>query len=141
METAIWFMLVISALCFLMTSVAMYGHYQTKLEAAELEHEITVDQIGEYYLASVKAGDPCGGDYNFNRNSGIMLEMDKKLGGVIDAGEYGGGKYHYALKDNVLMVWRAGDTNRNIVLYVDASLAANNELVVSAWRYSEPAAE
>ena len=130
METAIWFMLVISALCFLMTSVAMYGHYQTKLEATEMEREITLDQIGEYYLASVKVGKPCNELYNFQQHSAIPN------GGYC---KVGGGQYCYSLTGNVLRVWRdKGDGT--ILLYVDASLN-DKELVVSAWRYSDPAAE
>jgi hypothetical protein len=127
METAIWFMLLISALCFLMTSVAIYGHYQTEFEATELEREITLDQIGGYYLSSIKAGIPCSDQYKFQQHSSIPN------GGYC---KVGGGQYCYSLTGSVLTVWRdKGD--RTTVLYVDASLNGN-ELVVSAWRYSEP---
>jgi hypothetical protein len=126
METAIWFMLLISALCFLMTSVAIYGHYQTKFEQSELWQEALIDQIGEDYLASIKAGKACDSAYGFQADSHIT-----------NGGYYGGGQYCYSLQDNVFRVWRAGDRNKKIILYVESS-ESNGEIVVNAWRYSEP---
>ena len=128
METAIWFMLVISALCFLMTNVAMFGHYQTKFEAEELWHEALIDQIGEDYLASVKAGKECDSAYGFQPDSHIT-----------NGGYYGGGQYCYSLNGNVFRVWRAGDRNKTVILYIE-SVESDGKITVTAWRYSEPAA-
>ena len=127
METAILFILLIGALCFLMTCVAMTGFYQTRLDGVELQREMTVDQIGDNYLASLKAKDTCGVDYGFQSDSGIP-----------NGGYYGGGQYCYSVTDGVLRVWHAKDLDEKTVLYVKASLGENDELIVSAWRYSEP---
>ena len=119
METAIWFILVISALCFLMTSVAMLGHYQTRLEAEELKRELQINQIGEYYIQSIKAGTV----KNYFRD-----------------GNYGdGGGYRYSIENNELRVWRTRG-NGDTILYVKAEFQENEQrtkdVKILSWKYA-----
>ena len=119
LETAILFMLTISSLCFLLTSVALVGHYDTRLEAVELQRDVTVEQIGEYYIASVQAD-----------------TVLRDFGAPGTTGYYKGGRYRYTVGNNALRVWNANDGNT--VLYVEAERDPNGEVIVSAWKYSAP---
>ena len=51
------YMLVICSLCALLTSLTLIGHFQTRINKLTLENEIALEQIGEDFLASVKAGE------------------------------------------------------------------------------------
>ena len=55
LENAILFMLIIFTLCALLISLTLLGHYQVKIEKMTLQQDIEIEQIGEDYLASVKA--------------------------------------------------------------------------------------
>ena len=124
METAIWFILVISALCFLMTSVAMFGHYQTRLEAEELKRELQINQIGEYYIQSIKAG---------------TVKNDFRDGNYGD-----GGGYRYSIENNELRVWRTRG-NGDTILYVKAEFQENEQrtkdVKILSWKYALPSDE
>lgn len=50
-EQAVVFLIVIFAFCALLTSLTMYGHYQTKLDNTVLLNRVTAEQIGEDFLA------------------------------------------------------------------------------------------
>lgn len=148
METAIWFILVIGVLCLLLTNLAMLGRYETQLESLQLQRRVTVDQIGEDFVASVLAGDACGTDYNFHRDSTIS---DEHIGRY-EGGYYGGGHYVYRLTEQetesppaepavtgrTLEVWLRDDPSKSTVLYVEMAWI-DSAWKVTAWRYSYPA--
>lgn len=110
-ENAILFMLIIFTLCALLISLTLLGHYQVKIEKMTLQQDIEIEQIGEDYLASVKAK--------------ISFEQTYA-------------NYAYEVSGNALTVWRKTDENKKAVLYVEAELTADEELNVNAWRYSLP---
>lgn len=121
LETAILFTFMIASLCFLMTSVALIGRYDTHIRGLEVQRDMTIEQIGEYFLASVKEE-----------------TVYEDFG---DSGYYKGGRYRYTVNDSVprvcvLRVWDgATDT---MVLYVKTERDPNGEVAVTAWRYSDP---
>lgn len=111
LENAILFMLIIFSLCALLTSLTLIGHYQVKIEKMTLQQDIEIEQIGEDYLASVKAKTTFTDTYE---------------------------NYAYEVDGNALTVWRKTDENKKAVLYVEAELTADEELNVNVWRYSLP---
>ena len=111
LENAILFMLIIFTLCALLTSLTLLGHYQVKIEKMTLQQDIEIEQIGEDYLASVKAKTTFTDTYE---------------------------NYAYEVDGNALTVWRKIDENKKAVLYVEAELTADEELNVNVWRYSLP---
>ena len=111
LENAILFMLIIFSLCALLTSLTLIGHYQVKIEKMTLQQDIEIEQIGEDYLASVKAQTSFEQTY---------------------------ANYAYEVSGNALTVWRKTDENKKAVLYVEAELTADEELNVNVWRYSLP---
>ncbi|MBQ2736900.1 MAG: hypothetical protein IJF26_05675 [Clostridia bacterium] len=109
-ENAIMFMIVIFFLCALITSLTLLGFHEVKLEKALLLRDVEIDQIGEDFLASIEAKQAFNETYD---------------------------KYAYKVDGNVLKVWREKDTDKTVVLYVEAELTADNQVNVKAWRYSE----
>lgn len=110
LENAILFMLIIFSLCALLTSLTLLGHYQVKIEKMTLLQDVEIEQIGEDYLASVKAKTTFEQSYT---------------------------NYAYEVRGNALTVWRKTDENKTAVLYVEAELA-DEQLNVNVWRYSLP---
>ena len=108
-ENAILFMIVIFFLCALITSLTLLGFHEVRLEKALLLRDVEIDQIGEDFLASVEAKQAFNETYD---------------------------KYAYKVDGNVLKVWREKDTDKTVVLYVEAELT-DGQLNVKAWRYSE----
>ena len=110
LENAIIFMLLIFSLCALLSSLTLVGHYEVKIENMLLRREVEIDQIGEDYLASVKAGSSFEKVYE---------------------------NYSYEVSGNALTVWSKKDESKKAVLYVEAALA-DGQLSVINWRYSLP---
>ena len=50
-EQAMVFLIVIFAFCALLTSLTMYGYYQTKLDNTVLLNRVNAEKIGEDFLA------------------------------------------------------------------------------------------
>lgn len=110
LENAILFEIIIFSLCFLLTSLTLIGHYQVKIENLTLLNDVEIEQIGDDYLASVKAGEALTKDYT---------------------------NYAYEVSGNTLTVWHKNDESKSAVLYVEAELV-DEQLNVSKWRYSLP---
>lgn len=110
-ESALWFMVAVFSLCALLTSITLIGHYQTKIENLTLLTDVQIDQIGEDYLASVKADEEFTSTYE---------------------------KFAYEVSGNTLTVWRKTDENKKAALYVEAERTADGQVSVKAWRYSIP---
>lgn len=110
LENAIVFMLLIFVLCALLISMALIGNYQVKIENMTLLRDVQIDQIGEDYLACVRAGESFDELYE---------------------------DYAYSVEGNALTVWRSTDNTKAAVLYVEAELA-DGEVDVICWRYSLP---
>lgn len=110
LENAILFEIIIFSLCFLLTSLTLIGHYQVKIENLTLLNNVEIEQIGDDYLASVKAGEALTKDYT---------------------------NYAYEVSGNKLTVWHKNDESKSAVLYVEAELV-DEQLNVSKWRYSLP---
>lgn len=111
LEDAILFMLIIFTLCALLVSLTSLGYHQVRIEKMALHQDIEIDQIGEDYLASVKAK--------------TIFEQTYT-------------NYAYEVSGNALTVWHKTDENKRAVLYVEAELTAEEQLNVNVWRYSLP---
>ena len=109
-ENAILFMIVIFFLCALITSLTLLGFHEVRLEKALLLRDVEIDQIGEDFLASIET------EQAFNKT------YDKYAYDIING--------------NILKVWREKDTDKTVVLYVEAELT-DGQLNVKAWRYSD----
>lgn len=110
LENAIIFMVMIFSLCTLLTSLALIGHHQVKIENKALLRDAEIRQIGEDYLASVGAQTDFTNTYE---------------------------NYAYEVSGNALTVWRQTDQTKTVVLYVEAE-SADTEIIVKSWRYSLP---
>ena len=51
LENAILFMVIVFSFCALLTSLTLFGHYQTKLDKITLTNKVALEQIGEDFLA------------------------------------------------------------------------------------------
>lgn len=111
LENAILFLLVIFSFCALLTGMVAIGHAQIKVDAAVLQRDVQIDQIGEDFLTSVRRKEA-----EFNKNYD---------------------NYDYTVEGSVLTVWRNDDTKKTVLLYVDAK-KVDDTLTVTAWRYSAP---
>ena len=110
LENAILFMLIVFLLCALLANLTLLGHYQVKIENMTLLHDVELDQVGEDYLACVKAGVEFTQDYE---------------------------NYAYTVSGNALTVRHKNDESGSAVLYVEAELV-DESLHVKVWRYSLP---
>lgn len=118
-ETAIVFLISIFAICALLTVIALTGNAQMQLENTLLSSKVEVEQIGEDYLAALKAGKE------------------------IPSAEYKVGKYSAQVSDDgVLTVENSKGT---VLLYVDATAknvgsdeAPDYNVTVNKWCYTEP---
>lgn len=108
LENAILFMLIIFTFCALLTSLTLYGHYQTKLEKVMMTNRVELDQIGEHYLNYLKNGTEFSTD---NENYAITT-------------------------DNNALALTVKNKNDKIILYVQASIDDGNITVVK-WCYGE----
>lgn len=80
LENAILFMLIIFTFCALLTSLTLYGHYQTKLEKVMMTNRVELDQIGEDYLDSLKNGTKISTDnenYEINTGNNTLTVKNK----------------------------------------------------------------
>ena len=89
LENAILFEIIIFSLCFLLTSLTLIGHYQVKIENLTLLNDVEIEQIGDDYLASVKAGEALTKDYT---------------------------NYAYEVSGNTLTVWHKNDESKSAVV-------------------------
>ena len=89
LENALLFMMIIFALCFLVASFALIGHYQGDIENSTIMHRVEVDRIGEDFLRGELVGEGESGYYSFEVN------------------------------DGTLRVWHKNDPEKTVVLYVE----------------------
>lgn len=62
LESAIFFLVIVFSLCFLMTSTALMGRYQSKIDAARHSADLELEQLTEDFLAYAgKDGGVAGG--------------------------------------------------------------------------------
>ena len=115
LENAIMFMMVIFALCILIATLTLIGHYQKEIEVVTLNNKLELDQIGESFCEHI-ANDKKAEDFVFNPSDYGLDSYNKN--------------YDCDPKNNTLTV-KAGNT---VVLYV----AVNEDGIPTVWRYSEP---
>ena len=116
LENALLFMLVIFSLCALLTSLTLIGHFQTRINKLTLENEVDLEQIGEDFVASVKAGEAFDEEAytNYACSTRTLPEENRYF----------------------LSVGHKNDTQQ-VLLYVEVEKDGNAVTVVQ-WRYSFP---
>lgn len=60
LESAILFMVMVFSFCFLLTSLALFGHYSVKLQQIKAEIDVEIEQIGEDFVYSRLNGEDFG---------------------------------------------------------------------------------
>lgn len=92
LENAVMFMVMVSTLCFLLTSLAIIGNTQTKIDQKELTTRVAVDQIGEDFLAGALEDEyegytweknDAGNALTVRRNAKILLYVEKSDEGLL----------------------------------------------------------
>ena len=121
-ENAIMFMLVIFLICFLVTNLALIGHHQTQLESATLQRKLEIDQIGEDFIAYIKAGEKAEGFLDTNENYVGLQLTDYEI--TTDDG--------ISYNKRLIVHHKKFETER--LLYVE--LTESGEIV--QWTYSVP---
>ena len=121
-ENAIVFLLVIFLICALLTSLTLIGHYQVKIENMILLRDVEIEQIGDDFLASITAKQDFTQEYDNFAYS--VAKVDKDTEDEADT--------------LTLTVWYKSDESKNVVLYVEADLTADDQVKVIRWLYSLP---
>lgn len=118
LENAILFMLVIFSLCFLIASLTLTGHYQTKIDDILLDQKVELDQIGEHYL-------------KYSKIQGEKAKFEDYLAEEREAGkEINVERYTYYIENNALTV----KNGEKVALYV--KLDTDGSII--SWCYSDP---
>ncbi|MBQ2944983.1 MAG: hypothetical protein IJD95_00265 [Clostridia bacterium] len=108
-ENAVIFMLLIFLFCELLLGLALVAHKQLKVDSLLLLNEVKIEQVGEDYLASIKA-----------KTEFTQIYED----------------YAYEVNGKTLRVWNNSDETKTVILYVEAELDYSDQLKITSWRYS-----
>ena len=126
-ENAIMFLLVIFALCSLLTMIVLIANYQFKIDNIVLKQDVDLDQVGEEFIAKLpdivaKTGELDVPDFDFYVESVESVEN--------------GSTY-------ILTVGPKGSTPEGtqkpttVLLYVEAKVEGS-VVTILQWRYSQP---
>ena len=111
-ENAILFLLVVFALCSLLTMIALIANYQFKIDKIVLEQDVAIDQIGEDFIAIVPKIESDGVTELNNENYHCPIEK---------------------IDDKYVLTVKPKDSE-TILLYVEAK----SDGTILSWRYSAP---
>ena len=120
LESAILFMVMVFSFCFLLTSLALFGHYSVKLQQIKAEIDVEIEQIGEdfvYYLSNTKIE-------NINEQSAEAALNGKY---TVEANFDNAPKYALTIKT------AKGTT----LLFIEAQKQDNGAVTVLAWTVPE----
>ena len=115
-ETAVLFIIIILALCALITTFPLMQHYQTKIDIILLKQDIELEQITDHFLAFL-------GQTDKDKFEEYVPYIDKN-GGALN------GKYDYDVAGNTLAIKSQGGTNT--LLFVRAEEGADGFVVASS---------
>lgn len=107
-ENAIIFMIVIFSLCTIIITLALFGNFQGRRESSSISSLNELEQIGEDFLYSISSKTEFSCDYE---------------------------GYSCELGENSLCVRNSSDGSE--LLFVEAELNEDGELVVKRWRCSK----
>ena len=130
LESAVLFMTIIFSFCFLLSSLALCGHYQVKIEEKQTELYLTREQIGENFVAYLNQTKPAPKDFaEFLESSKIYYENytceEIKTQGV--------NKTQYELT-----VRRKSAEDETVLLYVKAEKTAGGQVTLLSWLPGSP---
>lgn len=117
-ENAILFLLVIFALCSLLTMIVLIANYQFKIDKIVLQQDVALDQIGEDFVANVP----------YLIGSGNQTDNNDTHYWIIDS-PHG--------SDKCTLTVKPSEDSESVLLYVEAKLN-NDKVEILSWRYSAP---
>ena len=112
-ENAILFLLVIFALCSLLTMIVLIANYQFKIDKIVLLQDVDLDQIGEEFVVLVKKSDGVMGETLNNED--YYCPIESKDG-------------------NYILTVKPSEDSDSVLLYVKTDPSGK----VLSWRYSAP---
>ncbi|MBE5869285.1 MAG: hypothetical protein E7293_10105 [Lachnospiraceae bacterium] len=125
LESAVLFMTIIFSFCFLLSSLALCGHYQVKIEEKQMELYLTREQIGENFLAYLNQEKAAPKDFDtFLKNSGIYYKNYT----CEEIKTQGTNKTQYQL-----IVSRVGAEDTAVILYMKAEKTAQGQVTLLSW--------
>ena len=120
-ESALIFMIVILSLCFLLTTLALLGHYRINRDNAQLARRIEAEQIGTYYVAYLTEDEYDDfGTYLANKS----LSFDNYT--LVETAD----------EDLYTLTVKRGEAE-TVVLYISAQ-RSGDEVTLLSWRTSSP---
>lgn len=132
LESAVLFMMITFTFCFLLSSLALYGHYQVKIDTLQAQHYAEKEQIGEHFVAYLQTANDADAPEDF---AAYLAENSLQY-------------ENYACEETksqdsdimqfALTVKRGGDESANTVLYIKAEKTAEGQVTVLAWLPSPP---
>ena len=137
LESAMLFMMIIFSFCFLLASLAIYGHYQVKIDSLLAEHYADKEQIGEDFVAYLQVADiqeaaVAAGPKTFaaylEENS---IQYENYSCEEVKTQDVNIARYE-------LTVTRGSDENATAVLYIKAEKTAEGQVRVLAWLPAPP---
>ena len=130
LESAVLFMTVIFTFCFLLASLALYGHYQVKIDGLMVKHNANKEQIGEEFVAYLHVQE------NAPESFAAYLEENSIAYENYSCEEV------KTQDENItryeLTVLRGSDENANPVLYIKAEKTEEGQVTVLSWLPAPP---
>lgn len=128
MESAVAFLMIIFTFCFLLSSLALYGHYQIKIENVQMQHFVDKEQIGEEYVAYMNTASPDFATYLAENN----IEYENYACEEVKTQDADITRYELTVK-------RGTGDSAITVLYVKAEKSAEGQVTLLSWRTTQPA--
>ena len=135
LESAVLFMLIIFTFCFLISTLAVCGHYQVKIDGLKARHNIQTEQIGEDFVAYLHEAGNAGAPEDFEAyltaNNLTYENYSCRETKTQDADTT---VYELTVK-------RGSDESADAVLYVKAQRTQEGQVTVLAWLPTPESAE
>ena len=128
LESAVLFMMIILTFCFLLSSLAVYGHLQVKISGVEAQHYAQKEQIGEDFVAYLHDGYAPENFSAYLAEKGINYEnyaCEETKTQDSDITQY-------------TLTVKRGDEDGDTVLYIAAQKTAEGQVTVLSWLPAAP---
>lgn len=127
LESAVLFMTIIFTFCFLLSTLAIYGHYQLKVDGIRLNQFVEKEQIGQEFVAYLHTDSSADFSAYLAENS---INYENYACAEVKTQDADITQY-------VLTVKRGGEDG-STVLYITAQKTAAGEVTVLSWLPTAP---
>lgn len=132
LESAVLFMLIIFTFCFLISSIALCGHYQVKIDSLKAYHYAQTEQIGEEFVAYLHvAGDADAAETFAAYLTANSLTYENYSCQETKTQDADTTQYELTVK-------RGSDGSADAVLYIKAERTAEGQVTVLSWLPEPP---